>query len=74
MVRAAAYEAIAKSRNNSHHRVLLRALHDRESFVSEQAAKAIAGKPNVIEVIATELNGWFANGAPRPRFGPSYES
>lgn len=59
MVRAAVFEAISKSGNNSLEKFLLRALDDRELFVAEQAARSIAANPNVINSLRNHSLEWF---------------
>ena len=59
MVRAAAFEAIAESRNKSLEKFLVRALDDPESFVAERAARAIATNPNVIDLLRQQSLEWF---------------
>jgi len=59
MVRAAVFEGIAQSRNNSLEKLLLRALNDREPFVAGQAARSIAANPNVINLLRDHSFEWF---------------
>jgi transglutaminase-like putative cysteine protease/Tfp pilus assembly protein PilF len=59
MVRAAVFEAIVQSRNNSLEKFLLRALSDDESYVSAQAARSIAANPNVIDLLRDQSFEWF---------------
>jgi tetratricopeptide (TPR) repeat protein len=59
MVRAAAVEAVVRSRNNALDDFVLRALKDRELYVAQQAAKAIAANPNVIGLLRTHSSEWF---------------
>jgi tetratricopeptide (TPR) repeat protein len=59
MVRAAVFEAIAQSRNNSLERFLLRALDDRELLVAEPAARSIAANPSVINLLRDHSLDWF---------------
>lgn len=62
MVRAAAIQAIARSKNRSLDPFLLKALHDPELFVAERAAKAVASMPNVIAVLRDETLNWLGSG------------
>jgi tetratricopeptide (TPR) repeat protein len=59
MVRAAVFEAIAQSHNDSLEKLLLRALKDDEPYVSAQAAKSIATNPNVIDLLRANSLEWF---------------
>lgn len=59
MVRAAAIEAIARSRNHALDPFLLKALHDPEAFVSARAGRAVASMPNVVEALRNESFDWF---------------
>lgn len=59
MVRAAAFEAIAQSHNNTLEKFLLKALQDRELVVAEKAARSVARNAEVIDLLRDQSLGWF---------------
>ncbi|HLE62535.1 MAG TPA: hypothetical protein VI750_05310, partial [Pyrinomonadaceae bacterium] len=59
MVRATVFEAIAQSRNSELDKFLLEALNDQELFVAEQAARSVAGNPNIIALLRSQSFDWF---------------
>ena len=62
MVRAAAIEAIARSKNRTLDPFLLKALHDRELFVAGRAGRAVAAMPNAIALLRDETLNWLDTG------------
>src|SRR5258708_6455538 len=62
MVRAAAIQAIARSKNHALDPLLLKALHDPELFVAERAAAAVAPIPNAIALLRDETLNWMGTG------------
>lgn len=62
MIRAAAVQALARSKNHSLDPFLLRALHDQELFVAERAAGAVATMPNAITLLREETLSWLSTG------------
>ena len=59
LVRAAAIEAIAGSKNHVLEPFLLQALQDQESFVSERAVRVIASMPNAVPLLRDACLNWF---------------
>jgi tetratricopeptide (TPR) repeat protein len=62
MVRAAAIQAIARSKNRALEPFLLKALDDPELFVAERAAAAVATMPNAIALMRDETLNWMSTG------------
>ena len=60
LVRAAAVDAIAISKNRVLDPLLLNALHDKEVFVSDRAARAVASMPNIVAALRSESFDWIS--------------
>jgi tetratricopeptide (TPR) repeat protein len=60
IVRAAVVEAIARSKNRGLDPFLIKGLHDRESFVAERAARAVAALPNAVALMRDETLSWMS--------------
>lgn len=60
LVRAAALEAIANSKNRLLDALLLNALHDEDVFVSDRAARAVATMPDIVATLRRESFDWIS--------------
>jgi tetratricopeptide (TPR) repeat protein len=60
IIRAAAIEAIARSKNHALDPFLVTALHDPELFVAEKAGRALAALPNVVALLREETLSYLS--------------
>jgi len=62
IVRSTVVEGIARSNNRVLDPFLIKALHDPEPIVAEQAGRAVAAMPNVIATLRDETLDWMSTG------------